>query len=137
MIQRLLQITGIIVNVAELVVGHGQVVDRIRRQERQGLLVVVGGGVDMVLEFILRFVRFPGIIEAGVGNVTKSDYAFATSQSIALGAQFQAAATPALGFVQVTQGRQVFVGVSEVEGGDCSTGRVTYFQILANRQFQK
>ena len=48
----------------------------------------------------------------------KLTIAFASSYSISFCAQFQTATIPALGFVQIPQGGQFFVGVSEVEGGN-------------------
>ena len=56
--------------------------------------------------------------EAFVGHQPQLAHALAAPQPVALVVQFQAAAIPALGLVQVAQGGDVLVGVAEVEGDE-------------------
>lgn len=72
-----------------------------------------------------------GVVEAFVGDQAELTERLRAPFSVACGAQFQAAAIPALGFVQVAQGGQVFVGVSEVEGDN------RFFWFIANLLAQR
>jgi hypothetical protein len=64
--QRRIELAPVVVDIAELVVADREVADRLGRSELQGLLVGVGGGVEVGQQLRLGPAGRPGLHEPQV-----------------------------------------------------------------------
>ena len=138
--ERTARVTGITVDDAEGMVGHGEFVDCVVGEQVERLVIGVGCVVEVPEQLFAWVLRRSGRRGTARRRCCRAARCLRAAEGVVLVEQLKAVLVPVLGLAEVAQGGDVFVGVAEVatrrwlrRAGRRSAGKVPWLPGRAAR----